>query len=164
MDDNQKVHLLTQELIPVIDDIDDDAKQVVLNHIHHCSECQQLYSNVVNLEESYPKPPVSDEVEIKPLKKLVQFNRGLKLLLVSIRAVILFYIIYSGLNFYDWESSAQAATGYIQGITFLFYFPASLFLIIFTLIFFSKKWLWISIIIDTIIILFIDRLIALFIY
>src|SRR5690625_2154490 len=163
MDDNHKVHLLTKELIPVIDDLDGEAKQVVLNHLHDCSECQQLYTNAVELEESYPKSAASDEVEIKPLKKLVQFNRGLKSLLIFIRAMILFYIIYSGWRFYDWESSAQAAIDYIQGLTFLFYFPAALFLIIFTLIFFNKMWLWVSVIIDTMIILFIGRLATIFI-
>ncbi|UOQ95197.1 hypothetical protein MUO14_09855 [Halobacillus shinanisalinarum] len=115
------------------------------------------------LEENYPKSTVSDEVEIKLLIKLVHFNRRLKLLLIFIRAAILFYIIYSGLSFYDWESFAQAATGYIQGVTFAFYFSASLFLINFTLTFFNKKWLWISVIIDATIILFIDRLVTLFI-
>ena len=163
MDEKQRIHLLAQELIPVIEDLEGEAKQVVLEHIHHCPDCEQLYSNVEQVEESYLKAKNANDIEIKPLKRLVQFNRGLKLMLIFVRAVILFYIIYSGFNFYDWESSAQAAISYIQEVTFLFYFPASLFLIIFTLTFFSKKWLWISVIIDTIIILFIDHLISLFV-
>lgn len=163
MDVNQKIHLLTRELIPVINDLEDETVKVVLEHIHNCTKCQHLYSKVMEVEKNYPKAPISNEMEIKPLKKLVQFHQGLKLLFFSIRAVIIFYIIYSGLSFYDLETSSQAAIDYIQGVTFLFYFPASLFLIIFTIVFFNKKWIWISIILDLFIIFFVDRLIALFI-
>ncbi|WP_232700001.1 hypothetical protein [Brevibacillus daliensis] len=163
MDAAQKIHLLSRELIPVINDLDENAVKVVLEHIHHCTECQHLYLNVMEMEENYPQAPIANEVDIKPLKKLVQFNRGLKLLLIAIRAVILLYIIYSGIQFYDWGTSAQAAISYIQSVTFLFYFPASLFLTIFTLVFFNKKWIWLSIIFDLTIILFIDRIITFFI-
>ncbi|MEH6944241.1 hypothetical protein [Bacillus sp. JJ722] len=153
MDDNQKIHILTRELIHVINNLEDDTKKVVIEHIHYCTECQQLYSKLMEVEKNYPQVTISNENENKPLKKSksVQFNRGLKLLLIFIRAVILFYIIFSGLSFYDWEISSQAAIDYIQGVTFLFYFPAAIFLIIFTITFFNKKWIWTSLIFDLII-------------
>ncbi|MGM9986217.1 MAG: hypothetical protein ACI35O_03210 [Bacillaceae bacterium] len=163
MDATEKIHLLSRELVLVINDIDEDARKVVLEHIRHCTECQHLYLNVKEMEENYPQATIVNEIEIKPLKKLVQFNRSLKLLLIVIRAVILLSIIYSGIQFYDWETSAQSAINYIQNVTFFFYFPASIFLTIFTLVFFNKKWIWLSIIFDLIIILFIDSIITFFV-
>ncbi|MFS0780585.1 zf-HC2 domain-containing protein [Bacillus sp. 1P06AnD] len=162
MDVNQKIHLLAFELIPVINDLDDETKEIVLEHIQHCSECRHFYKNVIRADESLPKATPSNEMEIRPLKKLVQFNRGLKLFLIFIRAVILFYILYSGLHFYDWETSSIAAMEYIQGVLYLFYLPASLFLIIFTITFFNKKWIWASVIFDLMIVLFFDHFLAFF--
>lgn len=161
MNETEKIHILSLELIPVVDDLDESAVKVILEHITHCKECHRLYSSVMEMEEHYPKEPIPNVVEIKPLKKLVQFNRGLKLLMLGIRAVILIYILYSGFSFYDWGTSAEEAIDYIQNITFFFYFPASLFLTIFTLVFFNKRWIWFSIIFDLFIILFLDSMITL---
>lgn len=160
MNETEKIHILSLELIPVVDDLDEPAVKVILEHITHCKECQRLYSSVTEVEEHYPKESIHDEAEIKPLKKLVQFNRGLKLLMLGIRIVILIYIFYSGISFYDWGTSAEEAIDYIQSITFFFYFPASLFLIIFTFVFFNKRWIWFSIMFDLFIILFLDRVIT----
>lgn len=157
-----KLHLLSQELIPNINDLDNEPKQVVLNHVNTCTECQRLYSRVVDFKENFPESSIAEDVQTKPLKKLVQFNKGLKLLLVAVRFIILFYIIFTSIDFYVWESSPMAAIQYIQSGIFLFYLPAIIFLLVFTATFFNRRWFWFSLATDTMVILFFVYVLKLF--
>ncbi len=93
MKTNQKIHVLSQELIPVINDVDPEAQQIILQHTESCESCQKLYNQTVDFEENIPKHDYEEDVAVKPLKKLTQFNRGLKLFLIAVRVVILFYLI-----------------------------------------------------------------------
>lgn len=160
MEDSQKIHILSRELISVFDELEQETKEVVLEHIQDCNECRQLFNEFA--EGNYPMLELREEVEIKPLKKLVQFNHGLKWLFISIRALILFYILYSSFHFYNWELSADAAIEYIKSATFMFYFPAAIFLSVFTMTFFTKRWVVLSILFDLGIIFFLDTLISIF--
>lgn len=160
MDEKEKIHILSQELIPVMDDLDEAARNVVLEHMRHCKKCENLYSSMTEIDENSPHTPLLAEVEMKPLKKLLQFNQGLKLVLFFIRIALLAFIFFSAVVFYDWTIAAQAAVDYIQSVTFFFYFPTALFLTIFTFIFLNKKWFMLSLIFDIIIILFFDHIIA----
>ncbi|GAB3068537.1 hypothetical protein [Virgibacillus ainsalahensis] len=158
-----KIHLLSQELIPVINDLDTEPKQIVLDHMKDCEECKSLYSHVVDFDDNFPELEISDEPEIKPLKKLAQFNTGLKLLLISVRAIILFYIFYSSFSYYDLASSPEMIRASVQSTMFLFYLPAAVFLIVFTITFFNKKWVWISLAADLIVVLFLSNILQVFI-
>ncbi|MGE7947460.1 zf-HC2 domain-containing protein [Lysinibacillus sp. NPDC093688] len=160
MEDSQKIHILSRELISVFDELEQETQEVVLEHIQDCSECRQLFNELA--EGNYPMLERHEEVKIKPLKKLVQFNHGLKWLFISIRALILFYILYSSFHFYNWELSADAALEYIKSVTFIFYFPVAIFLSVFTIVFFSKRWIIPSILFDLGIIFFLDTLISIF--
>ncbi|MFJ7733739.1 hypothetical protein ACIQXF_17880 [Lysinibacillus sp. NPDC097231] len=160
MEDSQKIHILSRELISVFDELEQETKEVVLEHIQDCNECRQLFNELA--EGNYPMLERSAEVEIKPLKKLVQFNHGLKWLFISVRAFILFYIIYSSFHFYNWELSADAAIEYIKSVTFMFYFPAAIFLSVFTMTFFTKRWTILSILFDLGIIFFLDTFMSIF--
>lgn len=162
MNDDEKIHLLSQELIPIIDDLDEKPKQIVLEHIEECDECKRLYSEMVDMDKEIPELTYDEKVEIKPLKKLVQFNTGLKLLLIAVRVIILFYISYSSFRFYDLESLDQMIAAF-QGGILLFYFPAAVFLLVFTFTFFNKKWLWISLTADVIIIFLFGNILQSFI-
>lgn len=162
MNEFQKIHILSRELILVFDELEQETKEVLLEHIQDCQECQRVYSDTSKAED-HPTPTREEEVGIKPLKKLVQFNRGLKWLFITIRALLLFYIIFSAIQLYNWELSANAAIDYIKSGTFLFYFPAVLFLTVFAMMFFNKRWMVISLLFDLCIILFLDTLISLFI-
>lgn len=161
MDDKMKIHLLSLELIPVINDLDPETKQIVLDHIEGCSDCKRLYANAIDFDERFPEAEIHHDVEIKPLKKLVQFNTGLKLLLVIVRAIILFYIIYPKIKYFISESSMMAIS-LIQSGIFIFYVPAVVFLLVFTVTFFNKKWSAVSLIFDILIVLFLSDLIKLF--
>ena len=160
MNKQDKIHILSQELIPMLADLDEEARNVVLEHIQHCKKCKNLYLSIVEIDENAPQIQLPDEVEMKPFKKLVQFNQGLKLVLFMSRIVLLAFIFYSAVQFYDWTIAAQAAIDYIQAVTFFFYFPAALFLTIFSFIFLNKKWFVLSLIFDISIILLFDHLIA----
>lgn len=108
-----------------------------------------------------PKQDYSENVDLKPLKKLVQFNNGLKLLLVTVRALILFYIVYSSFKYYGAESVTSLLEYFKSGIV-IFYTPAAIFLLVFTFTFFNKKWVWISLVTDLVIILLLDKVVQLF--
>ncbi|WP_010651557.1 hypothetical protein [Oceanobacillus massiliensis] len=153
MDEYKKIHLLSQELIPIIDELDIKPKQIVLDHIEDCDACKSLYSNVFDFDNNFPEPEYSKGVEIKPLKKLAQFNTGLKLLLIAVRVIILFYIFYSSFHYIALESSREMIIASFQAGVFLFYLPAAVFLLVFTFTFFSKRWLWISLAADVVIVL-----------
>ncbi|MEK5080274.1 hypothetical protein MKX73_15195 [Solibacillus sp. FSL W7-1436] len=161
MDSFNKIHLLSLELIPIINDLDEEPRQVILEHITNCEDCKKLYDSTENFNENLPKHDYSEDVELKPLKKLVQFNNGLKLLLITVRAIILFYIVYSSFNYYGAESVASLVE-YIQSGIFLFYIPAAIFLLVFTFTFFNKKWVWLSLGTDLVIILFSAKVLQLF--
>lgn len=162
MKDSQKIHILSRELILIFEELEQETQEVILEHIQDCQECRQLYDEYVN-EERHPVQKREEEVGIKPLKKLVQFQRGIKWLFITIRAILLFYIIYTAFQLYDWELSADAAIGYIKSVTFLFYFPAAIFLTVFAIMFFNKRWIVLSLLFDLGIVFFLDTLISLFI-
>ncbi|MER2128386.1 hypothetical protein [Solibacillus sp.] len=161
MDSYKKIHLLSLELIPIINDLDDEPKQIILEHITDCEDCKKLYDSTENFNKSMPKQDYSENVDLKPLKKLVQFNNGLKLLLVTVRALILFYIVYSSFKYYGAESVTSLLEYFKSGI-FIFYTPAAIFLLVFTFTFFNKKWVWISLVTDLVIILLLDKVVQLF--
>lgn len=161
MDSFKKIHLLSLELIPIIDDLDVEPRQVILEHITYCEDCKKLFDSTENFNESMPKQKYTEHVELKPLKKLVQFNNGLKLLLITVRALILFYIVYSSFKYYGADSVSSMLEYFKSGI-FLFYIPAAIFLLVFTFTFFNKKWVWISLVTDLVIILFLEKVLQLF--
>lgn len=161
MDSYKKIHLLSLELIPIINDLDDEPKQIILEHITDCEDCKKLYDSTENFNKSMPKQDYSENVDLKPLKKLVQFNNGIKLLLVTVRALILFYIVYSSFKYYGAESVTSLLEYFKSGI-FIFYTPAAIFLLVFTFTFFNKKWVWISLVTDLVIILLLDKVVQLF--
>lgn len=158
MKDEQKIHILTQELIPLIDDVDAAAKNVMLEHIETCSVCQKLYQSALNFDDHLPTLPVPEQSDIKPLKKLAQFNRGLKWLMVIVRAIILFYIVYTNVSFMQFTDTKEELLFSIQSMIYLFYVPAIVFLTVFTMTFFNKKWFWLSLGIDLFIILFLIKI------
>ena len=161
MDAYKKIHLLSLELIPIINDLDDEPKQIILEHITDCEECKKLHGNTEDFNKAMPKQEYPENVELKPLKKLVQFNTGLKALLITVRALILFYIFYSSFQFFDVET-VTLMPGYLKSAIFLFYTPAAVFLLVFTFTFFNKKWIWISLVTDLMIIFLLDDVVQLF--
>lgn len=159
MKQDRKIHLLSQELIPIINDIEDESKNIIIDHSQSCEECRELLTKEKDFNTEFSSHEISSEIDIKPLKKLAQFNTGLKALLIVVRGLILFYILYTSFQYYGAESS-ELMIDYFRSGLYLFYVPAAIFLIVFTFTFFNRKWLWVSLIIDLLIILFLDNIIS----
>lgn len=146
MNETHKIHLLSRELIPILNDIEPETKEIVLEHIALCSSCQALYENAHELDRAFleEKDKPTQPKEVQPLKKLVQFNRGIKLLLIMIRVAILSYAGYTALALADFIVSADVYFD-IQATIYFFYLPASVFLLVFTFVFLNKRWFMYSI-------------------
>lgn len=149
MKEEEKIHLLVKELIIIEEDLDEEVKEIIHDHINTCDECRRLYSDVKATEI----PSIdnnSNETHIKPLKSLRKLNIGLLVFLIIVRIGILFFIFYansSGYNFVMLEGILQASIN-------LFYLPSVIFLLLFTFIFFKTKIFVVSLIFDLIIIIF----------
>ncbi len=152
MNDKEKIHHLCNELLPIMDDVDPQTKEILLDHIKECKVCAESFSIIHDFHETLSPASQQEEVEIPPLKRLVQFNTGLKILLIAIRSVILFYLVFSSLDFADGLSLTEKEINRIDAGIFLFYFPTSIFLTVFTFTFFNKKWSFISLGLDVILI------------
>jgi len=154
MDETNKVHLLSRELIPIINDIEPETKELVMNHIATCELCQELYANAYELDQLFPEKE-TEPVAIKPLKKLVQFNKGIKWLLIMIRVGILSYAVFSAIAYLGYGMRTDIYLD-IQATIYFLYLPSSLFLLVFTFVFLNKKWLIYSVVVDVIIIFGLD--------
>lgn len=155
MNEQRKIHFLTQELIPILNEVDGESKKIALEHIQACEECKRIYERAVEFDENMPTLHHSEEVELKPLKRLAQFNTGLKMLLIAIRAVILSYILFVSFKLYQMNTTDLS---YIQSAIALFYIPAAIFLLVFTFTFFNRKWFLASLFSDLFIILFLSKI------
>lgn len=153
-EEEKKVHYLAQELIPIVEDLEPEAKKIVMEHIERCESCQKYYSNSYSLDNELPTKN-HEQIEVKPLKKLVQFNKGIKLLLIMVRVIILLYVILSGVMYGKWDSISDAYP-YIQTIIYIVYLPAAVFLLVFTFVFLNKKWLYSSLLTDIVIVFSLD--------
>lgn len=161
-EEEKKVHYLAQELIPIVEDLEPEAKKIVMEHIERCESCQKYYSNSYSLDNELPTKN-HEQIEVKPLKKLVQFNKGIKLLLIMVRVIILLYVILSGVLYGKWDSMSDAYP-YIQTIIYIVYLPAAVFLLVFTFVFLNKKWLYSSLLTDIVIVFSLDFFLKLILF
>ncbi|TMU83775.1 hypothetical protein FGG79_18945 [Bacillus sp. BHET2] len=152
MNDKEKIHHLCNELIPIIDEVDPETKEILLDHMKKCKVCTDSFSTIHDFYEVLSPASPKEEAEIPPLKRLVQFNTGLKIILIAIRSVILFYLVFSSLDFTHGASLTLREINRIDAGMFLFYFPTSIFLTVFTFTFFNKKWSFISLGVDVLLI------------
>ncbi|WP_042475619.1 hypothetical protein [Bacillus ndiopicus] len=163
MHESNKIHILSQELIVMFDELEDEAQKIVHEHMKECRECQKLYDNLQMKAIVYNDFHDSDKLEIKPLKKIIHFHQGLKIMFFAVRLALISFILFTSFHFYNWELSSKAALEFIKGAVFFFYFPSIIFLTVFAFAFFNKKWVWLLILFDFIIIFFLDVIIAIFI-
>ncbi|MCP3033138.1 hypothetical protein LF817_17575 [Halobacillus sp. A1] len=153
-----KIHKLCQELIPVFDELDEETKGIIHEHVQYCPVCDNMLDKRSFLNESIENAEVNEgkDFEIKPLKKLIHINRGIRLLMILVRVLVLFVISFNTLRFNDsWDALALQT---FQSGAFLFYLPASIFLLVFTWMFLNKKWLIYSLVVDLVILLTIWQL------
>src|SRR5690625_7051120 len=94
--------------------------------------------NAYELDQLFPEKE-AELVAIKPLKKLFQFNKGIKWLLIMIRVGILSYAVFSAIAYLGYGMRTDIYLD-IQATIYFLYLPSSLFLLVFTFVFLHKKW------------------------
>ncbi|MDY0405291.1 hypothetical protein P5G51_007655 [Virgibacillus sp. 179-BFC.A HS] len=87
---------------------------------------------------------------------------GIRMLLIAVRVGILAYIIFSGISF--GRAFPDSTLTYIQGSLYIFYVPAAVFLLTFTFVFLSKKWLYCTLAMDILLVFALKIIWKLFIY
>ena len=70
MNKQDKIHILSQELIPVMDDLDEEARNIVLEHMQHCKKCQNFYWEIAEIDENALQTPFPDEVEDEAVEEI----------------------------------------------------------------------------------------------
>ncbi|MBT2218658.1 hypothetical protein KK120_23160 [Virgibacillus dakarensis] len=154
----KKIHKLCKELIPVFDDLDTETQEIINEHIHCCSECDNMLDkrDFFNTTIENTENNESEDIDIMPLKKLVHINIGIRLLLFLMRILVLFVLSFNSLRFHDFGDALAIQT--FQTGAFLFYLPTAIFLLVFTWTFLNKKWIIYSLIVDLVILLAIWQL------
>ncbi|MCA1012818.1 zf-HC2 domain-containing protein [Halobacillus halophilus] len=147
----RKIHKLSQELIPVFDELDAETKEIIQEHARHCSECDRMLNtgDFMDTETEKTEDGERDDAPIQPLRQLVHINRGIRVMVFLIRILVLGVISYNSLRFQEFGDVVRT----FQAGTFLIYLPTAIFLIAFTWTFLNKKWVFYSIVADVIILL-----------
>ncbi|SFG62246.1 hypothetical protein SAMN05216353_16512 [Halobacillus alkaliphilus] len=152
----KKIHKLSQELIPVFDELDTETKEIIKEHAQYCSECDHMLDKreVMDAEMESAGDNEGKESTIKSLKKLIHNNSGIGIMLFLVRVLVLAVISYNSLRFQNFEDVVQT----FQGGTFLIYLPTAIFLLIFTWTFLNKRWILYSVVADLVVLLVIWQL------
>lgn len=157
----EDIHILCQELIPIYNELEEDAKRVIEKHAEECVSCKEQLEAVQNIEIT-PKEVNHNQTSMKRFKKLFLFKRVNALLMFFIRAVVL------GLIAFDFFQHFSANIPY--GIQFeglraslvLFYLPLAVVLLMFTWFLKNIKMLWFLLLVDLLVLYFFDDLIRFF--
>jgi hypothetical protein len=156
------IHVLCQELIPIYNELEDEAKRIIDKHAEECPICKEQLKVVRDIDIA-PKEVPPNPIAMKRFKKLFLFKRLNAFLLFFIRVIVL------GLIAFDFFQHFSANVPY--GIQFeglragliLFYLPLAFVLLMFTWFLKNMKMLWISLIIDLIVLYFFDDMIRMFV-
>ncbi|ALC82405.1 MULTISPECIES: zf-HC2 domain-containing protein [Bacillus] len=156
----EDIHILCQELIPIYNELEEDAKRVIEKHAEECESCKEQLESVGNIEIT-PKEMNHNQAPMKRFKKLFLFKRVNTLLMFFIRVIVL------GLIAFDFSQHFSADVPY--GIQFeglraslvLFYIPLAFVLLMFTWFLKNMKLLLMSLLVDLLVIYFFDDLIRL---
>jgi|GEM_PF-4148257 len=162
MTEHEKIHILVQELIPVFDDLESDAKRIVQEHMKTCQACRRLSEQAEDWANDQASLQTEDTAEVKPLRRLIAMNKSIKLFLIAVRAFIFIYVVgRSLLLIYRGEDLLKGMEMIKSGL-FIFYMPASIFLLAFTSVFLNSRWLKVSFFADVMILFVFGYLLNLF--
>jgi hypothetical protein len=158
MTDFEKIHVLTKELLVIYNDLDEEAKSVVDEHITSCPDCKKLFetyhSTFVSNEQRFCLEQSEQSTEIKPFKKLIQFKTMMYVLLIVIRFLLLSLILNKGFD--------PTRPALLRGNLIFYYFPFVGLSNVVTFVFYRKAWFWIMLSFDILVLLFFADLIYLF--
>jgi hypothetical protein len=162
MNKESDIHLLVKELIPMYDDLDYPAQNIVSRHIQSCNLCKEMMDDNNAIYETM-KTNIEEDSQIRdtviPFKKLNKFRFWLVTLLISIRILLLLFITTSFL-INDYGTNEDIV--FLNGLLWMMYLPIIIFLLIFTLVFVSKKSFWIHLLIDVLVLIGFSYIFSLF--
>ncbi|BBW98463.1 hypothetical protein ACPVTF_02265 [Geobacillus icigianus] len=150
MTDFEKIHVLTKELLVIYNELDEEAKSIVDEHITSCPDCKGLFetyhSTFVFNNQRFCLEQAEQSTEIKPFKKLIQFKTIMYVLLIGIRFLLLSLILN--------KSFDPTRPALLRGSLIVYYFPFVGLSNIVTFVFYRKSWFWIMLLFDILILLF----------
>lgn len=157
-DYEKKIHKLSQELIPVFDELDTETKEIINEHAEQCSVCDNVLDKRETLDVEMGNVEDDGDVDtpIQPLRKLVHINRGIRTMLFLIRVLVLSVVALNTLRSHNFSEGLAIQT--FQFGTLFFYLPTAIFLLFFTWIFLEKRWTVYSLMADIVILLAIWQL------
>lgn len=162
MSENNKIHLLVHELLPMYDELDGEVKRIVDEHSQQCKVCKEeikiMSATFVENElfnRGYQEKNQMNEIKSpRPFKKLIQFKKVIFAVSFAIRVLLLVMILY----FTNGYSPAQGAL--ITADLILFYFPYVAIADAIHFIFFKNKYFWVLLVFDILMLLLFDNLLS----
>ncbi|WP_047985722.1 hypothetical protein [Ornithinibacillus californiensis] len=133
MTQNRKIHLLSQELIPLYEDLNKDVKVVIDEHGENCQECRELLRDTVMLDISLSNHNNEAPAPVRkpPFYQLIWFKRSIFFGVILLRLFILGMIWqdYNQIVTYTEAPLGLAKEG-IRASMIIFYLPFSIFSLI----------------------------------
>ncbi|WP_170008479.1 zf-HC2 domain-containing protein [Bacillus fonticola] len=149
-------HILVRELIPFYDDVEEDAKKIIEEHVQSCRSCREYLQVSMDAfpHTLVPENRAQDE-KAPPFKRLVQFKRFLFFFQSALRLFIL------GLVYFNINTDFNIRV-HVDANMILFYFPYAALTNAIVFIFYRKLWFWIVLTFDIIVLLFFGDFVQLF--
>jgi hypothetical protein len=159
MDEQQKIHILCNELIPLYNELELETQRLIIEHTKQCKECKEalLRVNVIfnNEEDSYEDSYKgnSKNIQVTPYRSLILFKKMIAVFFLLARAIVL------GLLAFNWISNySPEQTSLFTAQLILFYFPLVVIINTINFLYFRNKWFWVMLVTDIIILFFFENL------
>lgn len=158
----EDIHILCQELIPIYNELEEDAKRVIKKHAEECESCKEQLESVQNIEIT-PKEVDHNQTPIKRFKKLLLFKRVNTLLMFFIRVIVLGLIAFDFFQHFSADVPYGIQFEGLRASLILFYLPLVIVLLMFTWFLKNMKMLGLLLLVDLLVLYFFDDMIRLFI-
>jgi hypothetical protein len=157
MDEQQKIHILCNELIPMYNELEQKTQQLILEHTKQCKECEEaiLRANVLFNEDESSLKVNSENTEVTPYKSLVLFKKMITVFFILARVIVLGLLAFNWISNYSPEQKSLLGAHLI-----LFYLPMVVIINTINFLYFRNKWFWIMLVTDVIILFFFDNIFA----
>lgn len=151
MNKDMKIHYLAKELIPFYQDTNDETKKILEEHYNHCRECKKNLEMLNGVTDNINcNTDFHTEEKISPFRGLVVFKLSIFVISLIVRITIIGIITYNLFN------NTEIMFPVLVSNLILFYFPIVGIMNIITFLFYRNKWFWIVLVVDIIVLLFLD--------
>ncbi|MFD1019779.1 hypothetical protein [Thalassobacillus hwangdonensis] len=157
---NKDIHLLCEEVLPIYEDLSEDAKKVVERHLEECPVCKASFDSLSDEED---EDRSSDHINGRPFTKLIWLKRS------GFFFILLFKIIVLGLiakEFFQLNTTTEAPLGLLdEGVRanmVLFYLPLAIAANAISLFLVKKRYIAFLFILDVILLFTYDTVLLRF--